>query len=294
MISQMAGAPNEWIEQTCAEEGLSDSYATNVIEILRPLADHVLGLRKELSRPVAIGINGGQGSGKSTLSLFLVEWLNRECGLSAVCLSLDDLYYGKARRLELAQSIHRLFATRGVPGTHDVALGMQILDTLLGIRGDGTLAMPKFNKATDDLLDEAEWPEIEVPVDVVMFEGWCVGARTQSDAELSTAINVLEADEDPDGRWRRAVNEHLKTDYAELFQRLDMLVMLRIPSFEKAIEWRQLQESKSGGPLDEKQLMRFMMFFERLTRHMLETVPSYADTVIDIDDQHNLVKTDQT
>ena len=279
----------QWIARTCAAETLPDSYATNVIEILRPLADQVLELRQELSRPVTVGINGGQGSGKSTLSWFLVEWLQRECGLSAACLSLDDLYLSKARRMELAQSSHPLFATRGVPGTHDVALGMHLLDKLLGISDDGTLAMPKFDKATDDLIDEAEWPEIEVPVDVVVLEGWCIGARSQSDAELDTPINTLEAEEDPDGQWRLAVNEHLKTDYAELFQRLDRLVMLRIPSFEKAIEWRRLQESKSSTQLSEKQLVRFMMYFERLTRHMLETVPLYADTVIDIDDQHNMV-----
>ncbi len=279
----------QWIARTCAAETLPDSYATNVIEILRPLADQVLELRQELSRPVTVGINGGQGSGKSTLSWFLVEWLQRECGLSAACLSLDDLYLSKARRMELAQSSHPLFATRGVPGTHDVALGMHLLDKLLGISDDGTLAMPKFDKATDDLIDEAEWPEIEVPVDVVVLEGWCIGARSQSDAELDTPINTLEAEEDPDGQWRLAVNEHLKTDYAELFQRLDRLVMLRIPSFEKAIEWRRLQESKLSKQLSEEQLVRFMMYFERLTRHMLETVPSYADPVIDIDDHHNLV-----
>ncbi len=285
----MAGARRQWILGLCAEEGLPESYISNVIEVLRPLVDRVLELREELSRPVAVGINGGQGSGKSTLSMFLVEWLQRECGLSAACLSLDDLYYSKAKRLELAKSIHPLYATRGVPGTHDVELGMRILDDLLGIQSDGNLAMPKFDKAADDLLEKHEWPVVEVPVDVVVFEGWCIGAKPQSDTALETPINTLEAEEDADGRWRRAVDEHLTTDYAELFTRLDMLVMLRIPSFEKAIEWRQLQESKLSDQLSEKQLMRFMMYFERLTRHMLETVPSYADTVIDIDEQHNLV-----
>jgi D-glycerate 3-kinase len=283
----MAGARKEWIARICAEEGLPDSYAANVVDYLRVLADHILESRREQSRPVTVGINGGQGSGKSTLSLFLVEWLIRECGLSALCLSLDDLYYSKAKRLELARSIHPLFATRGVPGTHDVALGMRLLDKQLGIRDGETLAMPKFDKAADDLLAEAEWPVVAIPVDVVVFEGWCIGARPQSDAALETPINDLEAKEDRDGRWRFAVNEHLKTDYGELFKRLDRLVMLRIPSFEKAIAWRQLQESKLGDQLNRKQLMRFMMHFERLTRHMLESVPTYADAVIDIDDQHN-------
>lgn len=279
----------EWMARACAEEGLPGDYAGNVIEHLRVLADQVLELRQALSRSVIVGINGGQGSGKSTLSLFLLEWLERECGLQAACLSLDDLYLSKAKRRELARSIHPLFVTRGVPGTHDVALGMRMLDQLTGRREGRSLAMPTFDKAADELLEEAEWPVIAVPVDVVVFEGWCIGARPQSGTALDAPINVLEAEEDPDGRWRLAVNERLQTDYAELFERLDTLVMLRIPSFEKAIEWRQLQELKSAGRLDEEQLMRFMMHFERLTRHMLETVPAYADTVIDIDEQHNLV-----
>lgn len=283
----MAGAQKQWIARICADAGLPDNYAANVVDYLRLLADHILGLRREPSRPVAIGINGGQGSGKSTLSLFLVEWLIRECGLSALCLPLDDLYYSKAKRLELARSVHPLFATRGVPGTHDVALGMRLLDKLLGIRNGGTLAMPKFDKAADDLLEEVEWPVVATPVDVVVFEGWCIGARPQSYTALETPINDLEEKEDGDGRWRLAVNEHLKTDYGELFKRLDTLVMLRIPSFEKAIEWRRLQESKLSDPLNRRQLMRFIMHFERLTRHMLETVPTYADVVVDIDDQHN-------
>jgi D-glycerate 3-kinase len=286
----MAGARNSWISEICADEGLPASYADAIIEYLRELSARIVDLRDELSRPVVIGLNGGQGSGKSTLSLFLVEWLERECSLSAMSLSLDDLYYSKAKRQELARSVHPLFAMRGVPGTHDLALGMRILDKLTNDRDGRTLAIPKFDKATDDLLEEAEWRVVETPVDVVVFEGWCVGTTQQPDDALETPLNALERDEDPDARWRVAVNEHLKTDYADLFKRLDMLVMLRIPSFEKAIEWRRLQESKLRDPLDEAQLQQFMMYFERLTRHMLETGPAHADLVIDINEKHEPVR----
>jgi D-glycerate 3-kinase len=283
----MSVTQKDWIDRLVGEQRLPAIYASNITGLLQSLADRILERRHNLSRPVVIGINGGQGSGKSTLSFFLVEWLERECGLSAACLSLDDLYLSKAKRQELASSIHSLFATRGVPGTHDVALGLRVLDELVGTREVESLAMPRFDKAADDLLEKAGWPVVKVPVDVVVFEGWCVGAKPQPDAALEAPINALEAEEDPDGRWRIAVNAHLKTDYAELFGRLDMLVMLRVPSFEKAIEWRQLQESKLSHQQNEDQLLRFMLHFERLTRHMLESVPAYADSVIDIDDQHN-------
>jgi D-glycerate 3-kinase len=284
----MSDPPIDWIARACAEKGLPDSYAVAVIGFLRELSGRILELRGQLSRTVVIGLNGGQGSGKTTLSLLLTDWLEREHDLSAACLSLDDLYYGKARRLELARSSHPLFATRGVPGTHDVALGMQILDKLTGLHADGAVRLPKFDKATDDHLEEAEWPAVQAPVDVVVFEGWCLGAVPQADDALEAPVNELEKNDDPAGRWRVAVNEHLQTDYAELFERLDMLVMLRIPSFDKAIEWRRLQESKLPDPQTEAQLARFMMYFERLTRHMLETGPAHSNLVIDINDEHEL------
>ena len=287
---EMAGAKQTWIETFCAEEGLPGSYAENVSVYLQALADRVLERRHESPKPITVGICGGQGSGKSTLALFLVEWLERECGLSAICLSLDDLYLSKAKRQELSRTQHPLFTTRGVPGTHDIVLGMQVLDELLGVGQAETVAIPRFDKATDNPLDESEWPVVTTPADVVVFEGWCVGARPQADNAVAAPVNGLEAEEDPDGRWRTAVNEHLQTEYAELFKRLDMLVMLRIPSFDKAFEWRQLQESKSGGPLSDARLARFMMHFERLTRHMLDTVPDYADAVIDINDQHEMTR----
>lgn len=288
MILQMSDASIDWVERLRVEQGLPDSYAATVIKYLPTLADRIVELQRESSKPVIVGLNGGQGSGKSTLAIFLIAWLTREYGLSATCLSLDDLYLSKARRLQLAQEDHPLLATRGVPGTHDIALGMQVLDKLSGLHGSNTLAMPKFDKAMDDLYDVADWPDIEVPVDVVVFEGWCVGARPQADSALMAPINALESEEDPDGRWRVAVNEHLKTDYAELFDRLDTLIMLRIPSFEKAIEWRRLQESKLRDRISDAQLLRFMMHFERLTRHMLEHGPAFADTVIDINDRHEM------
>lgn len=293
MIWPMSGETNDWMDRLRAENGLPESYASNVIDHLRPLAERILDLRHDLARPVVVGINGGQGSGKSTFSLFLLEWLKHHCKLSAAILSLDDLYYSQQKRKELALEVHPLLATRGVPGTHDIALGMRLLDGLTGTQESDTLAMPTFNKATDDLYKDTEWRDIQVPVDVVIFEGWCVGARPQPESELEAPINELESAEDPNGYWRRAVNEHLQSDYAELFRRIDCQVMLRIPSFEKGIEWRRLQESKLSERMSEARLMRFMMHYERLTRHMLATGPSCADTVIDINDRHQMVRMDQ-
>ena len=86
-------------------------------------------LQTTSSLPQVVGICGAQGSGKSTLVAALAERLAEE-GIAAATLSLDDLYFTRAERLRLASEVHPLFATRGVPGTHDIALGLGVLDAL--------------------------------------------------------------------------------------------------------------------------------------------------------------------
>jgi D-glycerate 3-kinase len=283
----------QWIADLCATEKLPPGYAETVLPYLEPLAAQASDLRKTKSRPVVIGISGAQGSGKSTLALFLANYLRREMRLSVACLSLDDFYLGKAARYELSNDLHKLFVTRGVPGTHDVQLAMRVLRGLSDVQAPSTIRLPKFDKASDDCVPEDAWPEVDTPVDLVILEGWCLGARPQDADSLTKPVNALEEECDPDGTWRRRVNDHLSEDYRELFDQFDTLIMLRIPSFDKVLEWRGVQEDKliqksTEAEHEELRLDRFIMHFERLTRHMLQTMPSYADTVIDIDEQHRM------
>jgi D-glycerate 3-kinase len=286
----------EWIDALRRAERLPEVYTDTVADYVAPLAERIRALRRQLGRPVIVGINGAQGSGKSTLALFLSNWLRREAGLATVCLSIDDIYLSNAARAALARGVHPLFSTRGVPGTHDTGLGERVLDELTASGPRRIVSLPAFDKASDDRRPEPEWPRVEAPVDVVLFEGWCVGARPQDPADLSDPVNALEAGEDADGEWRRAVNARLGSDYAALFRRLDLLVMLRIPSFDMVFEWRGLQERKlhdRAGPetpaaLNDADLRRFIRHYERLTRHMLATMPAYADMVVDIDAQHRM------
>ncbi|MCY3987548.1 MAG: hypothetical protein OXF94_02975 [Gammaproteobacteria bacterium] len=246
-------------------------------------------------------MSGAQGSGKTTFAHFFAEWLGREDGVYAVCFSLDDVYLTKSEREELARRVHPLLETRGVPGTHDVALAHRVLDALTDPGAARKIAVPAFDKATDERSPERDWRRVDAPVDVVLFEGWCVGARPQLPETLGDPVNEVEAAEDGDAVWRTGVNERLRTDYAELFARLDMLIMLRVPSFDSVFEWRALQERKlrerlqeapaesEGSPgLSPAGLRRFIRHYERLTRHMLETMPAYADVVIDIDANHRM------
>lgn len=241
-------------------------------------------------RPLVLGICGAQGSGKSTLAGKLEERLTRR-GLRTASLSLDDLYLGTAARRELASSIHPLFATRGVPGTHDVGLGLSVIKAL---REGEAVPLPRFDKAIDEPLAQTSWPLCPKGTDVLIFEGWCVGARPQDEAALVRPVNSLEREEDANGRWRKAVNDYLSVPYQSLFGQIDRLVLLAAPGFEVVEGWRRQQEhdlrrklSAEGRDPDiamtDTQIARFIGHYERITRHVLETMPAYADLTITLD-----------
>ncbi|WAT18896.1 kinase [Aurantiacibacter sp. MUD11] len=265
-----------------ASENLPADYADIVEQHWKPLATRIARMPAARA-PLVIGINGAQGSGKSTLCKFL-EVLLAKRQIRAVTLSLDDLYLTKAERQQLADEVHPLFATRGVPGTHAVGLGLAVLEEILAGR---PFDLPRFDKATDDRAEHGE--RITGPVDVLLLEGWCVGAKPQDAEALAEPVNDLEAEEDPDGLWRGLVNHWLSEDYAKLFDQIDLLVMLKVDSFDDVLRNRTLQEEKlakanpeAPGLMDEAALARFCAHYERLTRHMLEEMPGRADVVIPI------------
>jgi D-glycerate 3-kinase len=274
-------------------EGLPPAYAATVDRCWWPLAVQIAAWHRAAGRPLLIGINGAQGSGKSTLCLFL-EVLLKQQGLVAATLSIDDVYRTRADRAALAARIHPLFATRGPPGTHDLALATRTITALL--TGSGRIAIPRFDKASDDRLPEATWPQIVAPLDILLFEGWCIGATPQPESALAQQINSVEALEDPDMAWRSHVNYALATDYAALFSRLDRLVMLRAPRFAAVQRWRHQQEMKlraragAAAGMDDTALTHFMALYERLTAHMLADLPARADVLFDLDENQAVAK----
>ncbi len=274
-----------------AEHALPPTFVELVETLHRPVAQHIQSLRAERSAaaaPLIVGICGAQGSGKTTMTEVLRILLG-EAGYRVATLSLDDLYLPSAARVELAKRVHPLLRTRGVPGTHDLKRGTDLL-TILG-KG-GSHALPRFDKATDDPLPRHGWPIVQGPVDIVVLEGWCVGARPEADAALLAPVNALERDEDRRGLWRRFVNAQLAGLYRTFFDRLDLLLLLEAPSFEVVAGWRHEQEDKlraslartgrSGGQSPVK-LDRFLMHYERITRHILAEMPDRADILIALD-----------
>ena len=226
------------------------------------------------------GICGSQASGKSTLAAALVRRAGAE-GIPAATISLDDIYLTRAEREELARTVHPLLRTRGVPGTHDVALGLETYAALE--RGEPAL-MPRFDKGTDDRAPQDSWDRAPAGTRLLVMEGWCTGAEAQDEAALAEPVNALERDEDPDGTWRRYFNRALATEYRPLFDRLDLLIMLAAPGFETVYGWRVQQEKvlhERGAPqaMSDAAIARFIAHYERTTRHILGEMPARADMV---------------
>ena len=287
------------IQEFLRSEDLPATYGEDMLTWFLPAAQELLlRLTPNPNRPLFIGINGAQGTGKSTLAK-LFELCCTKAGLQVAVLSIDDFYFSKAARAQLAETVHPLLATRGVPGTHDVQQLKSCLSRLLDSQA-GTVKIPRFDKAADNPLPEDHWATATLPVELIILEGWFIGLEPEPCEHLLSPVNHLEAFEDGDGSWRNFVNNSLRYDFADLFGRLDSLLMLQAPSFEQVFAWRSLQEEKlkrhraargdadTSGVMSPEEIGRFIQHFERLTRHALNTLPGKADSVFHLDSQHRV------
>ena len=229
-------------------------------------------------------IAGLQGSGKSTLSA-QVSALAATRGLHAVVLSIDDFYLGRRERQALGRTVHPLLATRGAPGSHDVAVAIETIDAL---REGRATRLPRFDKIADSRLSPSKWP-LARAADLVLFEGWFQKVPAQREDELVAPLNALERNEDPDGTWRRWCNTSLGRDYPSLWERIDRMLFLEGPGFEIVPEWRWQQEVTLQAANPDRQAMtkpqveRFVQFFERVSRQALRTLPAMADRHVRLD-----------
>lgn len=288
------------IKNFIQSERLPESFVAVAENYYLPLVEQVVAWHLGSRTSLGLALNGGQGTGKSTLARFMCVYLSEQYGLRTVVLSLDDLYKTKAERLELGTSVHPLLATRGVPGTHDLKIGMECARVCLGYEKKST-TIPRFEKETDDRAPRDQWNTVDSAFDVVILEGWCVSAVAESDPAMVIPINDLERVEDSKSIWRSYVNMMLREQYQAFFELFTKTVLLRAPSFESIVGWRKKQEHKlrkqlvtSGGLTEFSGLMsdaaidRFVMHYERLTRWMLSEMPSRADACLYLNEKHGI------
>jgi D-glycerate 3-kinase len=249
--------------------------------------DQALALPRRGGKPPVFAIAGLQGTGKSTLAAQM-QALARARGRRVAVLSIDDFYLTRRERLALGRTVHPLLATRGPPGTHDVALACATIDALRTLAPGAVAHLPRFDKIADRRLPRARWTAVRERPDLIVFEGWFLEVPPQPDAALRKPLNALERDEDPAGTWRRWCNAAL-AGYAPLWRRLDFLLFLQGPGFARVPEWRWQQErtlqARHPGrrAMARREVERFVLFFERVSRQALRTLPALADAVVRVD-----------
>ena len=258
-----------------------------------PICEKIYLDYKKNKKIKIIGLSGGQGAGKSTITQIIKLILEIKYNLNVVYFSIDDFYKTSSERIKLSKTIHLLFKTRGVPGTHDTSL---IKKTFLDLtkKNFKPLTIPCFDKSRDERLPKKKWKKIKKQPQIIIFEGWCVGAKPQKKKKLKKSINTLEKKYDPNLIWRSKVNYELKNKYAKIFKKINRLIFLKVPNFECVYKWRLLQEkklqltSRGNKIMSPTQIKSFIMYYERITKQMFIDLTKKAYAVLYLDKAHRI------
>ena len=199
-------------------------------------------------------------------------------------------------RDKISNTIHPLFKTRGVPGTHDTNLIKKFFN-FIKRKKFKKFKLPKFDKSIDDRLNVKYWFNIKKRPEIIIFEGWCVGAKPQLNSLLKKPINILEKYEDKDLIWRKHANEKLKREYKKIFAMIDNFIFMKIPNFNMVFKWRLLQERKlkkrshtTKKIMSYDKIKRFVMFYQRVTLQMFKDMPKVASVVLTLNNKHQINK----
>jgi len=243
-----------------------------------------------------LGLSGSQGSGKTTTGNILKVILEKFFKKNVFVISIDDFYKTLKVRNILSKNKHVLFKTRGVPGTHDINLVKNFFD-LVKKKKFKKIKLPRFNKSQDDRLDKSKWYTINQRPQIIIFEGWCVGAKPQNNLSLKKPVNDLEKHEDKNLTWRKYVNEKLKKDYKKVFKMIDHFIFIKTPNFKMVFKWRLTQEYKlKNKHYNKKKIMsyskvkRFIMFYQRITLQMRRDLSKSASIVMLLKKNHDIKK----
>ena len=247
-------------------------------------------------KPFIVGLGGGQGTGKTTITSIISIVLKKYFKLNVFKISIDDFYKTKKERILLSKKVHPSLITRGVPGTHDVSSMFSFFKRVKS-KNFRALKLPKFNKAIDDRYNKKLWHSIKKKPDIIIFEGWCVGARAEKNNSLKKAINSLERNNDKKLIWRKFVNQQLKLKYKKLYTQLDCLLFLKANNFRLLQQWRLKQEkklwlknkrSRNNKIMNKKDVIKFMQTYQRITQNMLKHAPKYSSMILNLNRNHQI------
>ena len=252
--------------------------------------------KADKKKPYFVGLAGGQGTGKTTTSSLIKIILSKYFKLNVFRISIDDFYKTRKERISLSKRVHPMLLTRGVPGTHDINMMLNFFKKSKSKKFK-RLKLPTFNKAIDDRFSKKHWYNLKKKPDVIIFEGWCVGAKSEKNVTLKRTINSMEKTKDQKQIWRKYVNDQLKTKYRKLYSQLNCLIYLKAKNFSLLQKWRLKQERKlwikskksSNTKIMSKQdVLSFMQTYQRVTQNMFRYMPKYASIIINLNSNHQI------
>ena len=290
---------NDYLRFLSKEKIFDQSKAKKIKNLKKtyiPMSFWIEKKYKKKGKTLFLGFSGGQGSGKTTVTKILKIILKKFFKRKIYVASIDDFYKTLKDRNKMSNKIHPLFKTRGVPGTHDINLVKEFFN-FINKKKFKKLKLPKFEKARDDRLKKKYWFKIKQKPEIVILEGWCVGAKPQSGSTIKRPLNILEKNEDKNLIWRKYVNAKLKKEYKKLFAMIDHFIFMKIPDFKMVFKWRLLQENKlrKRSHLNKKimsynKIKRFIMFYERITLQMMKDLSKSASIVMLLKKNHEIGK----
>ena len=238
-------------------------------------------LFKKIRSKKMIMIAGSQGSGKSSLSELIRVIYKKHYKKKVAIISIDDFYHSIKKRNQISRDMHPLFSVRGVPGTHDITLLRNILWKIK--KKQFPIYLPIFDKTKDA---RKKYRKKISSSDLVIFEGWCVGASPLPNEYLFKNINIIEKDSDKQNIWRKNYNRYLK-DYQDLFKLFNCYIYILTPSWENVISWKYKQELKLRSQKSNLKLLsklkEFIMYYEKITRWMMKTSKLNSNILIKVD-----------
>lgn len=276
----------------CGDCQISTSPLEPFWRVWMPLAFQLAEARQQLKRPFIQGILGMQGAGKTTLTTVL-QLILQQLGYRCCCLSIDDLYKTYAERQQMQAKDPRL-KWRGPPGTHDVELGIQILDQVRGNQTETSIQVPRFDKSAFDGQGDRSGFETVPTADIFLFEGWFVGAQPIPPEVFGQAPAPIETS--ADRQFAVEMNRRLQ-EYLPLWDRLDSLLVLNLADYQLSKQWRKEAEHKAisagNAGMSDAEIDAFVDYFwqalhPELFVKPLTTSENGADLVITVNADHTL------
>ena len=290
--SQLFCSVYQDIVECCSSKGIQDEIEIFSLlwNLWLPLAVNLAEMRQQLGRTPIQGILGGQGTGKSTLALILSVLLDH-LGYTTANISLDDLYKTYTERHKLQKNDPRLI-WRGPPGTHDIYLGMKVLEQCLQKESKEPILIPRFDKSLYKGIGDRVKPESISKADIVLFEGWFVGVRPIDNDLFDVPLPPIKTIQDI--QFAKDNNERLKA-YIPLWDKLDRLLVLYPKDYQYSKKWRKEAEHKmiaSGKTgMSDEEIEEFVDYFWRalhpeLFISPLINNPDLVDLVVEINSDH--------